>query len=89
MKSYFFRVKISWIKLALGGAMVFGIPLIYFFSSSDEEKTLTDSQNEFVEQTEQLIADLSEETKVSSNFPSYQLKIIEPDRQLPKLSLRH
>ena len=66
--SYFFSVKISWIKLALGGAMVLGIPLIYFFSSSDEEKTFTDSQNEFVKQTEQLIADLSEETKVSKNF---------------------
>ena len=69
MNSYFFRVKISWIKLALGGAMVFGIPLIYFFSSSDEEKTFTDSQNEFVEQTEQLIADLSKKTKVSSKSP--------------------
>ena len=49
--------------------MVFGIPLIYFFFSSDDEKTLTDSQNEFVEQTEQLIADLSKKTKVSSKSP--------------------
>ena len=49
--------------------MVLGIPLIYFFSSSDNEKTLTDSQNEFVEQTEQLIADLSKKTKVSSKSP--------------------
>ena len=55
--------------MALGGAMVLGIPLIYFFSSSDEEKTFTDSQNEFVEQTEQLIADLSKKTKVSSKSP--------------------
>jgi len=46
--------------------MVLGIPLIYFFSSSDEEKTFTDSQNEFVKQTEQLIADLSEDAKYSS-----------------------
>ena len=53
MDSYFFSVKINWIKLALGGVMVLGIPLIYFFSSSDEEKTLTASQNESVEQTEQ------------------------------------
>ena len=49
--------------------MVLGIPLIYFFSSPDEEKTFTDSQNEFVEQTEQLIADLSKKTKVSSKSP--------------------
>ena len=49
--------------------MVFGIPSIYFFFSSDDEKTLTDSQNEFVEQTEQLIADLSKKTKVSSKSP--------------------
>ena len=69
MKSYFFSVKINWIKLALGGVMVLGIPLIYFFSSSDDGKTFTDSQNEFVEQTEQLIADLSKETKVSSKSP--------------------
>ena len=46
--------------------MALGIPLIYFFSSSDEEKAFSASQNEFVEQTEQLIADLSAETKVSS-----------------------
>ena len=46
--------------------MVLGIPLIYFFSSSDEEKTFIDSQNEFVKQTEQLIADLSEDAKYSS-----------------------
>ena len=46
--------------------MLIGIPLIYFFSSSDEEKTFTDSQNEFVKQTEQLIADLSEDAKYSS-----------------------
>ena len=46
--------------------MLLGIPLIYFFSSSDEEKTFTDSQNEFVKQTEQLIADLSEDAKYSS-----------------------
>ena len=52
MKSYFFRVKISWIKLALGGVMALSIPLIYFFSSSNDEKTLTASQNESVEQTE-------------------------------------
>ena len=49
--------------------MVLGIPLIYFFSSSDEEKIFTDSQNEFVQQTEQLIADLSKKTKVSSKSP--------------------
>jgi len=42
----------NWIKLALGGVMALGIPLIYFFSSSNEEKTLTTSQNESVEQTE-------------------------------------
>ena len=53
MDSYFFSVKINWIKLALGGVMALDIPLIYFFSSSDEEKTLTASQNESVEQTEQ------------------------------------
>ena len=46
--------------------MVLGIPLIYFFSSSNEEKSFTDSQNEFVKQTEQLIADLSEDAKYSS-----------------------
>ena len=46
--------------------MVVGIPLIYFFSSPDEEKNLTDSQNEFVKQTEQLIANLSEDAKYSS-----------------------
>jgi hypothetical protein len=62
-------VKISWIKLALGGVVILGIPLIYFFSSSNDGKTFTDSQNEFVEQTEQLIADLSKETKVSSKSP--------------------
>ncbi len=49
--------------------MVLGIPLIYFFSSADEEKTFTDSQNEFVRQTEQLIADLSKEKNYSSKFP--------------------
>jgi len=49
--------------------MVFGIPLIYFFFSSDDEKTFAASQNEFVEQTEQLIADLSKKTKVSSKSP--------------------
>ena len=49
--------------------MALGIPLIYFFSSSDEEKAFSASQNEFVEQTEQLIADLSAETKVSSKSP--------------------
>ena len=49
--------------------MALGIPLIYFFYSSDEEKTITASQNEFVEQTEQLIVDLSAETKVSSKSP--------------------
>ena len=69
MNSYFFCVKISWIKFALGGAMVLGIPLIYFFSSSNDEKTFTASQSEFVEQTEQLIADLSAKTKVSSKSP--------------------
>ena len=46
--------------------MALGIPLIYFFSSSDEEKAFSASQNEFVEQTEQLIADLSEDAKYSS-----------------------
>ena len=49
--------------------MILGIPLIYFFSSSNDGKTFTASQNEFVEQTEQLIADLSKETKVSSKSP--------------------
>ena len=49
--------------------MALGIPLIYFFSSSDEEKAFSASQNEFVEQTEQLIADLFAETKVSSKSP--------------------
>ena len=49
--------------------MALSIPLIYFFSSSNDEKTFTASQSEFVEQTEQLIADLSAETKVSSKSP--------------------
>ena len=49
--------------------MALGIPLLYFFSSSNDEKTFTASQSEFVEQTEQLIADLSAETKVSSKSP--------------------
>ena len=49
--------------------MALGIPLIYFFSSSDEEKTFSTSQNEFVKQTEQLIADLSKEKKVNSKSP--------------------
>ena len=49
--------------------MALGIPLIYFFYSSDEEKAFSASQNEFVEQTEQLIADLSAETKDSSKSP--------------------
>jgi len=49
--------------------MAISIPLIYFFFSSDDEKTFTASQSEFVEQTEQLIADLSAETKVSSKSP--------------------
>ena len=49
--------------------MALSIPLIYFFSSSNDEKTFTASQSEFVEQTEQLIADLSKKTKVSSKSP--------------------
>ena len=48
--SYFFPMKISWIKLALGGVVILGIPLIYFFSSSDDEKTPIEPQIEFVEQ---------------------------------------
>ena len=61
--------------------MALSIPLIYFFSSSNDEKTFTASQSEFVEQTEQLIADLSAETKVSSKSPSYRLRIIESATQ--------
>ena len=61
MGSYFFLVKISWKKLALGGVVILGIPLIYFFSSSDDEKTPIEPPIEFVEQTEQLLADLSKQ----------------------------
>ena len=69
MGSYFFPMKISWIKLALGGVVILGIPLIYFFSSSDDEKTPIEPQIEFVEQTEQLLADLSKQSKTVSEDP--------------------
>jgi hypothetical protein len=69
MGSYFFPVKISWIKSALGGVVILGIPLIYFFSSSDDEKTPIEPQIEFVEQTEQLLADLSKQSKTVSEDP--------------------
>ena len=46
--------------------MVLGIPLIYFFPVRMRKKLSLTSQNEFVKQTEQLIADLSEDAKYSS-----------------------
>ena len=69
MGSYFFPVKKSWIKLALGGVVILGTPLIYFFSSSDDDKTPIEPQIEFVEQTEQLLADLSKQSKTVSEDP--------------------
>ena len=51
------------------GPLVLGILLLYFSTNPDKESLIIYPENEFVEQTEQLIADLSAETKVSSKSP--------------------
>ena len=66
MNSYFFRVKISWKSwLWRSHGVWHSFDLLFF--SLDDEKTFTDSQNEFVEQTEQLIVDLSKKRKSVRN----------------------
>ena len=59
------------------GPLVLGILLLYFSTNPDKESLIIYPENEFVEQTEQLIAYLSEETKVSSKF----LKLSTEDNQ--------
>jgi hypothetical protein len=54
--------------MALGGTIFLGIPLIYFFSTTNKETNFINPENEFVQQTEQLIADLSKQSKNTHEF---------------------
>ena len=54
--------------MALGGTIFFGIPLIYFFSTTNKETNVINPENEFVQKTERLIADLSKQSKNTLEF---------------------
>ena len=79
----------NWIKLALGGTIILGIPLIYFFSSSEEKETIIDSKNEFVKQTEQLLADLSKQPETVTEYAKNSADKIKLSQRLLTFRLRH
>ena len=41
--------------------VVVGIYLVYFFTSTDQVTTITDEENKFIQETKDLIAELSKE----------------------------
>ena len=62
------------------GPIVLGIPLLYFYTSTDKEPLIIHPKSEFILKTEKLIADLSEKKAVDTktNFQSIDYNQTEP-----------
>ena len=58
-------MNLSWKKSALAGLVILGILLLYYFIRSDKQSLTVQPENRFVQETEQLLAELSQGNKVT------------------------
>jgi hypothetical protein len=58
-------VNLSWKKSALAGLVLLGTLLLYYFIRSDKQPLTVQPENRFIQETEQLLAELSQGNKVT------------------------
>ncbi|MDA8990098.1 hypothetical protein N9H45_01050 [Opitutales bacterium] len=61
-------MKKSWKKMAWVVPVVVGIYLVYFFTSTDQVTTITDEESKFIQETKDLIAELSKDQEVTTKL---------------------
>ena len=58
-------MNLSWKKSALAGLVLLGTLLLYYFIRSDKQPLTVQPENRFIQETEQLLAELSQGNKVT------------------------
>ena len=60
-------MNLSWKKSALAGLVLLGTLLVYYFTRSDKQPLTVQPENRFIQETEQLLAELSQIQELDSN----------------------
>jgi len=61
-------VKKNWKVMACVVPVVVGIYLVYFFTSTDQVTTITDEESKFIQETKDLIAELSKDQELTTKL---------------------